>query len=55
MQVVGFILMIVGGLGAVATFAGIVQSSGPVGNPTIWGAVAAVGVVVYFLFRRPAN
>ncbi|MFA6241433.1 MAG: hypothetical protein WC655_10910 [Candidatus Hydrogenedentales bacterium] len=55
MTLVGIILTIVGVLGVVGVYTGIVQSTGYVGDPRIWGGVAAAGIVLALLTRRPRD
>lgn len=57
MHVLALIVTLVAALGWVATFAGI-TSTVPVleqVSANVWGIVAIVGVVVWFITRRPAD
>ncbi|GMW02587.1 MAG: hypothetical protein AMXMBFR84_37230 [Candidatus Hydrogenedentota bacterium] len=55
MSLIGILISVVGLLGAVGTFAGIIQIPGVAGDPKLWAAVLAVGVVVTILTRRPGD
>ena len=55
MTILGILLALIGGAGALGIFLGIIRSDPPVGDIRIWGAVAVVGVVLAILTRRPRD
>jgi len=55
MTLVGILLAIAGVLGVVGVYIGVIQSTGMLGDPRVWGGVAAAGIVLAFLTRRPRD
>jgi len=52
---VGVLLALVGIIGFVLTFMGILPLTGVFANPTIYAGAAVAGIVLFFLFRRPSD
>jgi hypothetical protein len=55
MRIVGIIIAVIGLLGAAINHYDIIHMGGALGNVRNWGIVVAVGVAVFFLFRRPSD
>ena len=55
MTILGILLALVGGVGALGIFTGIIKADPPVGDVRIWCAVAVVGIVIAVLTRRPRD
>jgi len=55
MAFVGVLMAIVGLIGFVLTWMGVMQLTGIFGNPTPWAVLGVAGVVLYFLKRRPSD
>ncbi|MBX7255779.1 MAG: hypothetical protein K1Y02_05420 [Candidatus Hydrogenedentes bacterium] len=55
MTLLGILLAIAGVLGVVGVFMGIIQSTGLIGDPRLWGGVAAAGIILAIFTRRPRD
>jgi hypothetical protein len=55
MTVIGVLMALAGGVGFVLTFMGIVKRADIAGNPTVWAVVCVIGIVLFFLTRRPSD
>jgi hypothetical protein len=55
MTALGVIMALVGIAGALVNIVGIVKMTGWVGDPTVWGAIAAAGILLAIFTRRPRD
>ena len=55
MRLVGIIIAVIGILGAAINYYDIVHLTGVLGNVRNWGVVVAIGVAIFFFFRRPSD
>lgn len=52
MTLLGILLAIAGLLGVVGVYLGFIQSTGVIGDPRVWGGIAAAGAILAILTRR---
>ena len=55
LTVIGVLMALAGIAGFLLNVMGIIKKPGMVGNPTVWAVVAVIGIVLFFLTRRPSD
>ncbi|MBN2310813.1 MAG: hypothetical protein JXR94_17700 [Candidatus Hydrogenedentes bacterium] len=55
MTIIGVLLALAGIVGFALNYLGIVRVTGALGSPATWAVVGVVGVVVFFISRRPSD
>lgn len=55
MAFLGVLIAVVGVVGFILNFTGVLKLTGPLGNPATFAIAAVVGVVLFFLTRRPSD